>query len=211
MPQQINLYDTSLCQRHAQGALLPLLAGAATVGAIALLGGAALRWQSAELQDRTAETTARTEALRGSLQALGAASGTRELQTRVEQLRAREAGLQRLQTLLDTGAAGRREGHVALLEALARQAHPSVWLTGFSFLGGDDAIELQGRMPDASMLPAYLRHLQAEPQFRGRSFATLQLRRVESGDTDPAGLPAASGTGYSEFTLRSQVVAPSKP
>jgi hypothetical protein len=49
----------------------------------------------------------------------------------------------------------------------------------------------------AQALPAYLRRLNAEPRFRGRSFAQLQLKAATEG-----------GVPVTEFTLRSSGTAP---
>jgi hypothetical protein len=50
-------------------------------------------------------------------------------------------------------------------------------------------------MLDASVLPDYLRRLNAEARFKGRSFAQLEIRSV------PA--PGEAPSPYPEFVLRS--------
>ena len=80
---------------------------------------------------------------------------------------------------------------------MARQAQPTLWITGLAL--GQDAqdLTLEGRMLDADSLAPWLRRLADEPRFKGRSFAQLQLRRVDE-----------AGTAVTEFSLRSVPAAP---
>ena len=104
----------------------------------------------------------------------------------------------RIRTALEGGAAGGREGHADYLLALARQASGAVWITGFSVSDDGSAVELEGRMSDTAQLTDYLRRLNAEPRFKGRPFAQLNLK---ASDANGASLP------HTEFALRSSAVA----
>lgn len=107
-------------------------------------------------------------------------------------LRVMEAGQRRIRAALEAGVAGNNEGHAGYLSALARQASPKVWITGFSVAEGGDNLALQGRMAAAHALTDYLRGLNAEPRFKGRPFAQLSLSAVNGSDGQPA---------YTEFSL----------
>ncbi|MEY4907472.1 MAG: hypothetical protein RL260_1190 [Pseudomonadota bacterium] len=210
MPQQLNLYARSLCQSQQPNALGTLLLLQGALLAVALAAGAGLQWHTRRVQDDTLQLVAQTDARRSSLQQGSTSSAERQQRDQLQRLRNREAAVQRLQGLLANGSAGRREGYVDYLEALARQAHPSVWITGLNLQGSDDAIEIRGRMTNPAVLPDYLRSLQSEPRFKGRPFATLQIRRGGAGGvgigiegTDTSDLPATS-SDYSEFTLSSK-------
>lgn len=207
MPQQLNLYAPGLCQRRYRDTFGQMLAVQAAIATLGLLAGGVLHWGTQQARTETAALMQQTDQAREALKQSAANTADRQLADQVQRLRTREAGLQRLQTLLDSGRAGRRQGYADHLEALARQAHPSVWLTGLTLQGADDSIELQGRMTDPALLTEYLHQLQSEPQFKGRPFAALNIRRVgASVDTDPEGAPVTSpGPGYSEFTLRSHL------
>ena len=111
------------------------------------------------------------------------------------QLRAMEAGQRRISAALNAGIAGASEGHAEYLEALARRASPTLWITGFSMADDGSSIELAGRMTDASAITDYLRSLNAEPRFKGRPFAQLSLKSIET--------PGA-GSAYTEFLLLSK-------
>lgn len=212
MPQQLNLYARSLCQSQQPNALGTLMLWQGALVAVALAAGAALHWNTRQVRDDTLQLVAQTDARRASLQQGAASSPAPQAQAQLQRLRDREAAVQRLQGLLANGSAGRREGYADHLEALARQAHPAVWITGLTLQGSDDAIEIRGRMTDPAALPDYLRSLQAEPQFKGRPFATLQIRRAGADqapgmDLDGTGFSAlpAPAPAFSEFTLSSQL------
>ena len=213
MPQQLNLYTRSLCQSRQPNALGTLMLWQGALLAVGLAAGAALQWDTRAVRRDTRQLVAQTDERRASLLPAGAGAGTaandkaQQVRAQLQRLRDREAAIQRLQGLLANGSAGRREGYADHLEALARRSHPAVWITGLTLHGHDDAIELRGRMTDPAVLPDYLRSLQAEPQFKGRSFATLQIQRGDA-DTDPnslrLGIVSTLVPAFSEFTLSSQ-------
>lgn len=215
MPQSINLYSASLCQHRQSAALGRLLLLQGGLVAAVLVAGASLQWHARQLQHDTLQTVAQTDARRGGLTQAVTSSTDQSLRSQLQRLRDHEAAAQRLQGLLVNGSAGRQEGYSADLEALARQAHPAVWITGLRLQGGDDGLELRGRMTDPALLPDYLRRLQSEPRFRGRTFSTLQIRRRGITATSASGayperpmpsvLPDTPDTpDYSEFTLSTQ-------
>jgi Fimbrial assembly protein (PilN) len=220
MPQQLNLYARSLCQSQQPNALGTLLLLQGALLAVALAAGAGLQWHTRQVQGDTLQLAVQTDTRRSSLQEGSTSRAEQQQRDQLQRLRDRDAAVQRLQGLLANGSAGRREGYVDYLEALARQAHPAVWITGLTLQGSDDAIEIRGRMTDPAVLPDYLRSLQSEPRFKGRPFAALQIRRGGAGalgtgteGTATGDLPATSAD-YSEFTLSSQTAtatAPVKP
>jgi hypothetical protein len=198
MAQQINLLDPALQPRaDALGASRGLMLVAAVfIGSSGLAAG--LQWQAARLQaglppmgDSAAAPASPASAAHAA--ALG------ELQ----RLRALDQQQQQLRTALASGAAGSVEGYTPYLRALSRQAQGSLWLTGFAVAAEGNAVELEGRMTDASLLPAYLKRLNAEPLFHGRPFAELRIRSLDAA--------ADGGAGHSQFTLRSTPAAPAAP
>ena len=186
MAQQINLLDPAL---QPQRDWLDAGHGLALVGLILCTSAAvsaALQWQ--------ARTAPALPAALPSLPAVAAAaSAPGELQAELQRLRALEQHQQRVRAALASGAAGAPDGYAPYLKALSRQAQGSLWITGFAVAAEGDAIELEGRMLDAAVLPGYLRQLNAEERFNGRPFAQLQLRTLDEG----------TGAGHTEFVLRS--------
>lgn len=205
MPQSINLYSPALCQYRRSDALGRVLQLQALLVAAGLALGAGLQWHGHQMRLQARDLAVRTEERRSGLTQVAATRPDQQpLRLQLQRLRDREAATRRLQDLLDSGSAGRRAGYSADLEALARRAHAAVWITGLQLQGSDDTIEIRGRMTDPAVLPEYLRHLQAEPRFRGRTFSTLQIRRGGVEDDAARGLDDAPSPGYSEFRLSSQ-------
>ena len=70
-------------------------------------------------------------------------------------------------------------------------------MTGFAVSADGQSIELKGRMLDASALPDYLTRLNAEPVFKGRQFAQLQVTSMSTEGAE------TTGPRVTEFVLRS--------
>jgi Tfp pilus assembly protein PilN len=191
MAQQLNLFDARFAPQS-----LRFSARSALLLVLALLTGSALSAQALGWASRRAALAARATdtpmlPLRTQTQALSAldAGGAANELT---QLQALAAGQRRIASALASGLAGAREGHADYLVALARRATASLWITGFAVSEDGTAIELEGRMTDATVLSDYLRSLNAEPRFKGRPFAQLSLKAVDG-----------SSGSYTEFALRS--------
>jgi hypothetical protein len=185
MAQQINLLDPALQPRRDW---LDAGHGLALVGLILCASAvlsAALQWQAGHAVALPAALPAPPAAT--------AASAAGELQAELQRLRALEQHQQRVRAALASGAAGAPDGYTPYLKALSRQAQGSLWITGFAVAAEGDAIELEGQMLDAAVLPGYLRQLNAEERFNGRPFAQLQLRTLDEG----------TNAGHTEFVLRS--------
>ena len=193
MAQQLNLFEA----RFAPQALrFSARQGLLAMGLVLAASGAishALRWAEGRASAEAQTVLASLATLRAQQQARSASApvGT---EAELAQLRTLDAGQRRIGAALDAGLAGAREGHADYLVALARKASPALWITGFSVADDGQTIALEGRMSDAAALTDYLRSLNAEPRFKGRPFAQLSLRAVDSTGT---ALP------YTEFALRS--------
>jgi hypothetical protein len=110
------------------------------------------------------------------------------------------------ESLAATGSGGVAE----VMRGFSRQRVEGVWLTGFSV--GPGGFDIRGRLLDPSLLPSYIRRLNAEPAFRGRSFAALDMQGIVPQSVAPAatGAPAPAATTvtasgparYTDFFLR---------
>ena len=197
MTQQLNLFDARFSRqrmRFSAGHGLVVMAG---VLGLSMLGSGALRWATGQTAAKANTAQAEMAPLRAQAAAL-AASGGGVAAKDLQQLQAVEAGQRRVRAALEAGAAGAREGHADYLLALARQASAAVWITGFAVSDDGSAIDLEGRMTEPAVLTDYLRRLNAEPRFKGRPFAQLNLK---ASDANGAALP------FAEFALRSVAVA----
>lgn len=199
MAQQINLYDDSLRRKRESWRAVHGLWLVAGTLALAFALKAGLDAWSARRVAQAEQLSAQTASERKRLEANGGLGldGNQVRVAELERLRAVEAGQRHIQSLLDAHAAGRAGGYTPYFVALSRQALPSVWITGFS-VAPDDALEIEGRMTNAAVLPDYLRRLDQEPQFKGRRFAQLSMKAA-----DPAHDEAALA-GSTQFVLRSQ-------
>jgi hypothetical protein len=197
MTQQLNLLDPRFAPRSlrfsAQQGLLAM--GGALL--LSLLAAGGLRWAGEQATAAGRQAEAGQAPLRAQLAALAASAGQGAGQELL-QLQALDTGQRRIRGALEAGAAGVREGHADYLLALARQASSAVWITGFSVSDDGGAVELEGRMTDTAQFTDYLRRLNAEPRFKGRPFAQLNLKAT---DASGAAMP------YTEFALRSTAVA----
>ena len=193
MAQQLNLFDARFAPQALRFSARQALLALALLLALSVAASQGLRWATSRASAQTQTVSASLAALRAQQQARSASAPV-GVDAELAQLRLRDAGQRRIGAALDAGLAGAREGHADYLLALARKASPALWITGFSVADDGQTIELEGRMIDAAVLTDYLRSLNAEPRFKGRPFAQLSLRAVDSPGT---------GSPYTEFALRS--------
>lgn len=192
MSQQINLINPALRQRRdwlhfnvvAPAALLCL--------ALIIVATTYLQRQQAELAQQEAVLGAQLKATQDRLQALSRTLGERKanpaLAKEVERLVAAVALRQQaLDTLAGQSASERHFSDV--MRGLARQRMTGLWLTGFA--ASADSLEIRGRMLDASLLPDYIRRLDAEAAFQGRRFDMLDMKDVKPPPPAANSTPAA--------------------
>lgn len=104
---------------------------------------------------------------------------------------------------LEQGGVGSSAGFASYLRAFARHTSDGLWLTGFTIGEGGRDMEIRGRMLQPALLPDYIRRLNSEAAFRGRSFAALDMRRGEA----DKGRPQAGTPRPLEFVLTSNAAA----
>jgi MSHA biogenesis protein MshI len=127
---------------------------------------------------------------------------TRKPDARLAAELARVSGLadrqQQILRKLDDGSIGNSQGFAEFLRGFARQVPQGLWLTGFTIGAGGTDMEVRGRMLSPTLLPEYVRRLNAEAAFRGRSFAGLEIQgpQAEAG-AERTAVPLA----YTEFVL----------
>ncbi|MDM4767780.1 PilN domain-containing protein [Pelomonas sp. SE-A7] len=192
-PQHINLLDASLLPPKARYTAVQGLVAAALLIAAVLAAGLGLRWAAAGEAREALALQQQLRPLQAQLATPLPQQAAAEAQARqLESLRQEVAALGQLQQVLQGGSAGSTRGYADYLLALSRQAARGggqLWITGFKVLP-DGQLEVHGRMLDARALPEYLRRLNEEPLFRGRSFAQLNVKAGES---------------FSEFQLQAAV------
>jgi hypothetical protein len=198
--RQINLINPALRQTRDALSALPVAAAVGVLLLLIVVVTAAVRLYAAGSHRQAEELVAGRQQAQAALvtatrqwagrQADAKLAG--ELEAVREKLKRQAAVL----TALESRAAGDSRGFSDYLRGFARQVPQGLWLTGFSIGAGGKDMEIKGRMVSPRLLTEYVRRLNAEPVFRGRSFAGLQI------DTPPAG-GGAQTAGYREFVLSS--------
>ena len=207
MPQHINLLHAGLLLRREAWRSTQAASAVGAVAALALLATLGLRHMAVDRAEQARAAELELATLQARITPQDERTPPSRHAAELQRLRAEEAGQRQVHAVLESGAAGRTQGYAEYFKALSRQAQPTVWLTGFSVSADAAALELQGRMTDPHRLPDYLRHLNSEPLFKGRTFAQMSLKAVEPAASGAAGAAGASnstggGSSITEFTLR---------
>jgi hypothetical protein len=183
MSAQINLYNPQLALRNDRLTLAVVLQAAALV--VALLAAVAVyaNYRADVRQDELRALDAGMKAQRQQVDTLTAALQARKpdpgLLDSLTRARTVLATRQQLVQAFNGGAADAPLGFSESFRGLARQTVDGVWLTGFQ-LGADGDLVLRGRLLDQSLLPVYVRRIESEPAFQGRSFAALEMQEIEA-------------------------------
>ena len=175
MSQQINLFDARFQRSKRRFSAATLAWTLAAVSVLALTLQQLTAYQNRSLQRTLAQTDRRVVELRDQmvrfgkeLSAQGASSALGDEMVRLEErLRTRRGLLSSMQT-----GAGNAEGFSPYLAALARQTMDGVWLIGIEISG--DLI-VTGRALQGELVPAYIRRLNQEESFAGRSVSELRM------------------------------------
>ena len=182
MRQEINLYQPVRRDRDLLSpAALPLWVGGLVL-ALALFTG--WYWQQVADGERRADRLAQqVEEEREAVEALRAEAPPEDpdpaLRRQVETLEEEIAARRRLgERVVATDDAPWRGGFAPVFQALAREAADDVWLERIR-VRADGGMRLEGGTIRAAAVPEFVDHLGREPEFIGRSFAGLELRRPE--------------------------------
>lgn len=202
MAQQINLYDPALEYQRDWLALENVVGLAVLLSVLVGTLGYWVRIDLPALSALAASNENQLKAARDQITVLGQRAASRKPDARVEQevvakrmlLNARDEVLVTLRQSLGPDAGS---SFAAYLQGFSRQTVHGLWLTAFVVDAMSDRIELRGRTIDPALLPEYIRRLNKEPAFQGRTFAALKL---------DAGKPAAPAGA--EKTLSATLLRP---
>lgn len=179
MSQQINLFDARFRKRKHQFSAATVALALVLVLALSIVLQQLYAHQNRSLQATLAQTDKRAADLRDQTLRLakdfseqGRSNALDDEIARVEeQLRVRRGLLGGMQS----GVGGNVQGFSPYLSALARQTMNGVWLTSVEIAPGSGDLVLKGRVLDSNLVPAYIRQLNREPLFSGRSVSELRL------------------------------------
>lgn len=198
MSQQINLYNAAFRPKRE---LLTAQSLAIATLAAALLVGVAATWARFDARARATELAAAQAAQKSAQERLDAARRLAEmrkpsavLQAELAEKKALLAMRGEVLAVLQDGMGDKGGvGFSEYLRGLGRQMVSGLWLTGFAVSAGGADMSLRGRALDKSLLPDYVRRLNAEKAFAGKSFAGLRMDARQDGAAAPAGGVKTSG------------------
>ena len=208
----LNLFDPALQRQQDPWTARNLGRGLAAALLICAAWGGWAHWRQAVANTALADLQPQLQAARAEAQQLRQKieharpdvdlsaelnSGRLRLQSRTEVL-----------ALLKKGMAQENGNPVEWLSGFARQIPQGLWLTGFAINAETGALEIRGRTTDPRLIPEYLHRLNAEPAFKGRTFAALQISTAAPATETPTAsattaAPAASATSTAGSTSAS--------
>jgi MSHA biogenesis protein MshI len=179
--QQINLFNAAFVpKREPLTGKNLAIAVAVLCGVLVLIGA----WSAQNARQKAAEAAtvqAQLKEAQNAMEAVRVASSARKpspaLQAEIERSRQLFAMRNEVFEALNHGM-GDDSGNAGFgdyLTGLSRQMREGLWITGFSVAAGGSGMVLRGRTLDKSLLPEYVRRLNSEPAFAGKSFAGLQV------------------------------------
>ncbi|HEX8886092.1 MAG TPA: hypothetical protein VF797_16515 [Noviherbaspirillum sp.] len=96
------------------------------------------------------------------------------------------------------------QGYARFMQAFSSKTMTGVWLTGIAIDDGGNDIEITGHSVAPELVPAYIRSLNTEKAFMGKSLGSLMLRaQQDSKAVDTAKATAEPAARTIEFTLSS--------
>lgn len=201
MSRQINLVNPALRKQRDWLTAIPVAAVVLALLVLMTLATFWASWSAASARTQAEQATADARAAREALDAASQARDTQKadpaLAAELASQQATFASQQDVLRLLDSKDVGDSTGFSEYLKGFARQVPAGLWLTGFTIGSGGREMELRGRMTRPELLPEYVRRLNGENVFRGRSFAGLQIQ-LPRAESTPAAAPV-----YPEFVLTS--------
>ncbi len=191
--QSVNLYTEELKPRKT---LVSLNQIAVLLGVIVLVLGGVTGYQYLQLANVTKQVRLKSqdaERLNQTVEQLRAKAETwvksEALVTANARLSKQLQKYQEFTHQLGSRLPGNTAGFSPLVEALAKQKTPELWLTRLHIGSQSDVFLLEGEAPDAKALPSYLLALREEAVFAGKSFESLEMGLSEE-------------TGRMNFSLR---------
>jgi MSHA biogenesis protein MshI len=185
MTQQVNLYTPELRPEKKRMQAGMALGLAVLVILILLVANGVFRYQTYQLQVRTASLNQQNQHLEQEVAQLSDAvqarlpdTGVQDALVRItDTIARRQRLLNRVEDLVpDSGA-----GFSSQMAALARQIPDDVWLTGIHLNAPEAQVAIDGRTRTGALVPDYLTNLSNEPAFAGRTFGAFRLSRPDKG------------------------------
>ena len=204
MSQQINLYLPALRRRRDPWSLANVTLVAGIVLTLIVSTGVWARLSAAKLEAEARRLEPQSKTMQEQLTELSrlasASKPDPKLQQAFDTVQARLSARQEMLSLLAQGLGPQATGFSEYLRGFARQTPQGLWLVGFSVQGDGSGMQIKGRTLDPALIPEYIKRLNSEKIFQGRSFSSLEIGLP----APPAGTSADANPVFSavhEFTL----------
>jgi Tfp pilus assembly protein PilN len=181
--QQVNLYQDSLKQKHL-GAGFYL--GAILIIIFFILFGIVNIYLLRNLyseRELVEQTRQKLNAEQARVKLLGSTLPKHEVNSAlIAELELWQKKIEDTNKTLDilrNNDTARSQGFSAYFQALANLAVSEIWLTVINFDVQQQRINFEGSTLKTDKIPYFLQQLQQEPVFHGRTFAQLQIEKIE--------------------------------
>lgn len=214
MTQQINLLNLELRKKRDLLTAKPLAIAVGLVLVLLMTVSTLVGQQAAALQSEADKRAAELKASQDRLLEMGKSMSdlkpNPELLDELSNSRAMLNLREEVIGALEGKDLHGNQGFAEFLRGFARQVPNGLWLSGFNLHTAGEEMEIRGNMLNSTALPEYIRRLNSEKAFQGRSFSSLVIQRPGvGGDGKPAGAApgaeaASAPPAFVEFVLRSK-------
>ena len=179
MSQQINLFDPALQVQHDPWTARNLGLSLAVVGLVCTVWAGWAHFQQSQTAAALLALEPQLKEARDTAQQLSKQIAEHQpdtaLQSDLADSRVRLQARGEVLALLKKGLSPEASNQADWLRGFARQIPAGLWLTSFNINTENGALEIRGRTTNPALIPAYIRRLNAEKAFQGRTFAALEI------------------------------------
>lgn len=206
MSQQINLFNPIFLQQKKQFSATTMAQGLAVISVAVLAFAGYHSYQATQVGKDAAAAAlalkATQERLIKTVERNKPAPPDKQILDDIEKVEERLRASRQILAFVQNGELMGGQGYAHLLQAFSSKTMTGVWLTGIAIDDGGSDIEITGRSVAPELVPAYIKSLNTEKAFMGKSLGSLMLRAQQnSASADSA--RAAPAAPYIEFTLSS--------
>ena len=213
MARRINLYNKDLERKRERLNLTLVVVSGLVLLLLTVSAGFVVRMNTPQLQEQERALNEQLQQITVQREQLQPASNSEEQKAEIERntmvMRAALSVGARVLNKLDALSGVNGDSFAENLRGFSRQVTPGVWLTAIEVDNDKGRMEIHGRAVDSSLLPKYIRRLNNEVAFRGRAFASLDVRHVSKEEQasvngqadDKAQGVESSPMAYLEFSL----------
>ena len=206
MSQQINLFNPVFLQQKKQLSAATMAQGLGAIALAVLAFAGYHSYQAAQMGKDAAAAAAALKAtqerLMKTVERTKPAPPDKQILDDIQKVEERLRASRQILAFVQNGELMGGQDYASFLQAFSGKTMAGVWLTGIAIDDGGNGIEISGRALAPEMVPAYIRSLNTEKAFMGKSLGSLMLRAQQNG-VPADGARNAPPARYIEFTLSS--------